>query len=170
MKSRVGGRYVVPAARELGDDAGARAALEVAEETASPSRTRFVCMQETIYEPPSGSRDIRISEHACRRDRAEVRLNDEARIVGSRRRSAALPVEPYTEQAIRRVAGAARLVGSHDRLQQPDLRRASFARTDRQTIAQRRADPGLLPATRVSPSMLRRLWRESEIYRETLPA
>lgn len=106
-----GGRYVVPGGHvELGETLEAALRREVAEETGLAIHDiRFVCMQEFIYDPAFWQpRHFIFSDFACRADQAaqgavEVQLNDEAEayVWVPVDEALRLPVEPYTERAIR---------------------------------------------------------------------
>ena len=107
MKShKWAGRYVVPGGHvELGETLEAALRREVAEETGLAIHDiRFVCTQEFIYDPAFWRpRHFIFFDFACRTDQTEVRLNDEAQeyVWVSVDEALRLPVEPYTERAIR---------------------------------------------------------------------
>lgn len=101
-----GGRYVVPGGHvELGETLEAALRREVAEETGLAIRDiRFVCMQEFIYDPTFWQpRHFIFFDYACRTDQTAVQLNDEAEayVWAPVDEALRLPVEPYTERAIR---------------------------------------------------------------------
>jgi nucleoside triphosphatase len=101
-----GGRYVVPGGHvELGETLEAALRREIAEETGlTIHEPRFVCLQEFVYDPAFWQpRHFIFFDYACRSDETDVRLNDEAEeyvwaLVDEALR---LPIEPYTEKAIR---------------------------------------------------------------------
>ena len=107
MKShKWAGRYVVPGGHvELGETLEAALRREVTEETGLTIHDiRFVCMQEFIYDPAFWQpRHFIFFDYACRSDETGVRLNDEAQeyVWTPVDEALRLPVEPYTEQAIR---------------------------------------------------------------------
>ena len=107
MKShKWAGRYVVPDGHvELDETLEASLRREVAEETGLAIRDiRFICMQEFIYDPAFWQpRHFIFFDYACRTDRTEVQLNDEAEayVWATVDEALRLPVEPYTERAIR---------------------------------------------------------------------
>ena len=101
-----GGRYVVPGGHvELGETLEAALRREVAEETGLAIRDiRFVCTQEFIYDPAFWQpRHFIFFDFACRADQTEVQLNDEAEayVWAPVDEALRLPIEPYTEKAIR---------------------------------------------------------------------
>ena len=101
-----GGRYVVPGGHvELGETLEAALRREVAEETGLAIRDiRFVCMQEFIYDRAFWQpRHFIFFDYACRNDKTDIRLNDEAEeyVWVPVDEALRLPVEPYTEKAIR---------------------------------------------------------------------
>ncbi len=106
-----GGHYVVPGGHvELGETLEAALRREIAEETGLTIHDiRFVCMQEFIYDPAFWQpRHFIFFDFACRADQAaqgtvEVQLNDEAEeyVWVPVDEALRLPVEPYTERAIR---------------------------------------------------------------------
>jgi len=107
MKShKWGGQYVVPGGHvELGETLEAALRREVTEETGLAIRDiRFVCMQEFIYDPAFWQpRHFIFFDYACRSDETDVCLNDEAEeyVWATVEDALGLPVEPYTEKAIR---------------------------------------------------------------------
>ncbi|HSN76554.1 MAG TPA: NUDIX domain-containing protein [Anaerolineae bacterium] len=101
-----GGKYVVPGGHvELGETLEAALRREVAEETGlSIYDIRFVCTQEFIYDPAFWQlRHFIFFDYACRSDETDVRLNDEAEeyVWAPVDEELRLPIEPYTETAIR---------------------------------------------------------------------
>jgi nucleoside triphosphatase len=101
-----GGRYVVPGGHvELGETLEAALRREVAEETGLAIRdVRFVCTQEFIYDPAFWQpRHFIFFDFACRTGQTDVTLNDEAEayVWATVDEALRLPVEPYTEKAIR---------------------------------------------------------------------
>jgi nucleoside triphosphatase len=107
MKShKWAGRYVVPGGHvELGETLEAALRREVAEETGLAIRdVRFVCTQEFIYDPAFWQpRHFIFFDFACRTGQTDVTLNDEAEayVWATVDEALRLPVEPYTEKAIR---------------------------------------------------------------------
>jgi nucleoside triphosphatase len=107
MKShKWAGRYVVLGGHvELGETLEAALRREVAEETGLAIHDiRFVCMQEFIYDAAFWQpRHFIFFDYACRADQTEVRLNDEAEeyVWVPVDEALRLPIEPYTEKAIR---------------------------------------------------------------------
>jgi nucleoside triphosphatase len=100
------GRYVVPNNHvELGETLEAALRREVAEETGlSIHDIRFVGVQEFIYDPAFWQpRHFIFFDYACRADRTDVTLNDEAEayIWATVEDALRLPMDPYTEKAIR---------------------------------------------------------------------
>lgn len=101
-----GDRYVVPGGHvELGETLEAALRREVAEETGLAIHDiRFVCVQEFIYDPAFWRpRHFIFFDYACRTHTTEVQLNDEAEeyVWADVDEALRLPVEPYTETAIR---------------------------------------------------------------------
>lgn len=101
-----GGRYVVPGGHvELGETLEAALRREVAEETGLAIHDiRFLCTQEFIYDPAFWQpRHFIFFDFACRTDRTEVQLNDEAEgyVWTAVDEALRLPLDPYTERAIR---------------------------------------------------------------------
>ena len=101
-----GGQYVVPGGHvELGETLEAALRREVAEETGLSIRDiRFVCTQEFIYDPAFWQpRHFIFFDYACRADRTEVQLNDEAEayVWAAVDEALHLPMDAYTERAIR---------------------------------------------------------------------
>ncbi len=101
-----GGRYVVPGGHvELGETLEAALRREVAEETGLAIHDiRLVCTQEFIYDPAFWQpRHFIFFDYACRADRTEVRLNDEAEAYAwfTVDEALCLPMDAYTERAIR---------------------------------------------------------------------
>jgi nucleoside triphosphatase len=107
MKShKWSGSYVVPGGHvELGETLEAALCREVAEETGLAIHDiRFVGVQEFIYDPAFWQpRHFIFFDYACHTDQTDVRLNDEAEeyVWASVDEALRLPVEPYTEKAIR---------------------------------------------------------------------
>jgi nucleoside triphosphatase len=107
MKShKWAGRYVVPGGHvELGETLETSLRREVAEETGLAIRDiRFICMQEFIYDPAFWQpRHFIFFDFACHTDQTEVQLNDEAEeyVWIAVDEALRLPIEPYTEKAIR---------------------------------------------------------------------
>jgi nucleoside triphosphatase len=100
------GKYVVPGGHvELGEMLEAALRREVAEETGLGIHDiTFVGMQEFIYDPAFWQpRHFIFFDYACRTDLTDVRLNDEAQeyVWVTVDEALRLPVEPYTEKAIR---------------------------------------------------------------------
>jgi ADP-ribose pyrophosphatase YjhB (NUDIX family)/catechol 2,3-dioxygenase-like lactoylglutathione lyase family enzyme len=100
------GRYVVPGGHvELGESLEAALRREVAEETGlAISDITLVGVQEFIHDPAFWKpRHFIFFDYACRTDGTEVRLNDEAQeyVWVTVDEALRLPVEPYTERAIR---------------------------------------------------------------------
>jgi len=100
------GRYVVPGGHvELGETLEAALRREVAEETGLAIRDiRFVCTQEFIYDPAFWQpRHFIFFDFACRADRTEVQLNDEAEayVWVPVDEALRLSMDAYTERAIR---------------------------------------------------------------------
>jgi nucleoside triphosphatase len=101
-----GDRYVVPGGHlELGETLEAALRREVAEETGMAiSDITFICTQEFIYDPAFWkSRHFIFFDYACQSDSTDVRLNDEAQayVWVTVDEALHLPIEPYTENAIR---------------------------------------------------------------------
>jgi len=100
------GKYVVPGGHvELGESLEAALRREVAEETGlTISDVTFVGVQEFIHDPAFWQpRHFIFFDYACRTDTTNVRLNDEAQdyLWVTVEEALRLPVEPYTENAIR---------------------------------------------------------------------
>jgi nucleoside triphosphatase len=100
------GRYVVPGGHiELGETLEAALHREVEEETGLRVHDlAFVLMQQFIYDPAFWQpRHFIFFDFACHTDTTDVRLNDEAEdyVWASIDEALRLPVEPYTEKAIR---------------------------------------------------------------------
>ena len=100
------GKYVVPGGHvELGETLEAALRREVAEETGlTISDITFVCVQEFVYDPAFWlPRHFIFFDYACRTDMTQVRLNDEAEeyMWVTIDEALGLPIEPYTEKAIR---------------------------------------------------------------------
>jgi len=100
------GKYVVPGGHvELGETLEAALRREVAEETGlTISELSFLCVQEFIYDPAFWQpRHFLFFDFACRTGSTEARLNDEAQeyIWATVDEALQLPIEPYTEKAIR---------------------------------------------------------------------
>lgn len=100
------GKYVVPGGHvELGETLEAALRREVAEETGlSIHGITFVGVQEFINDPAFWQpRHFIFFDYACRTDAMEVYLNDEAQayVWVTVDEALRLPVEPYTEKAIR---------------------------------------------------------------------
>ncbi|RPI48727.1 MAG: NUDIX domain-containing protein, partial [Chloroflexi bacterium] len=100
------GKYVVPGGHvELGESLEAALRREVAEETGlTISDISFVGVQELIHDPAFWQpRHFIFFDYACRTDTPNVRLNDEAQdyLWVTVEEAMRLPVEPYTENAIR---------------------------------------------------------------------
>ncbi len=101
-----GGQYVAPGGHvELGETLEAALRREVAEKTGlSISDIRFVCVQEFTYDPAFWQpRHFVFFDYACRTDQTAVSLNDEAEeyVWATADEALRLPIEPYTEKAIR---------------------------------------------------------------------
>lgn len=100
-----GGQYVVPGGHvELGEGLEVALRREVAEETGlAISDVRFLCVQEFVYDPAFWKpRHFLFFDYACRTERTEVILNDEAQsyVWVTVDEALRLPVEPYTAKAI----------------------------------------------------------------------
>ncbi|MDX9832929.1 MAG: NUDIX domain-containing protein [Anaerolineae bacterium] len=100
------GKYVVPGGHvELGESLEDALCREVEEETGlAISDITFLGVQEFVYDPAFWkSRHFLFFDFACRTEGTEVRLNDEAEEYAwvSVDEALRMPIEPYTERAIR---------------------------------------------------------------------
>jgi len=118
------GRYVVPGGHiELGERMEEALRREVKEETGLDVRDiEFLCYQEFVYDETFWQRRHFIFfDFVCRSDTDEVGLNEEAEeYVWVRVEEALkLPVEPYTEVAIRRLIEKLEVEGNEERSSSP---------------------------------------------------
>lgn len=100
------GKYVVPGGHvELGETLEVALRREVAEETGlTISDITFLCFQEFLYDPAFWQpRHFIFFDFACRSETTEAQLNDEAQeyLWATVDEALHLPIEPYTEKAIR---------------------------------------------------------------------